>query len=131
MGFLTTEGNLKVEIDEAIAKLEEAKKVTVKSQEEQQREMLINCLCKSKTLDMAYNYIYKLLEYNTWNEEQIENLFGAIVGASYGLKILEDDDIYTFYKELLKSSAGRNCSCKSKIIIMEQLEYIDSKLDWL
>ena len=38
---------------------------------------------------------------------------------------------YTFYKELLKSSAGRNCSCKSKITIMEQLEYIDSKLDWL
>lgn len=130
MGFLMAEGDLKLEVDNIISKLEEMKKATEKSKEEQHRETLINSLYKSGTLNMAYSYIYKLLQYNTWSGEQIKNLFDATVGASYGLKILEADDIYTFYRDLLDSDEGKNCSCQSKILIMEQLEYIDSKLDW-
>ena len=129
MGFLIAEGDLKLEVDNAISKLEKMKKATEKSKEEQQRDTLINSLYKSRNLNMAYSYIYKLLQYNNWNGEQIKNLFDATIGASYGLKTFESDDIYTFYRELLDSEEGKNCSCQSKILIMEQLEYIDSEWD--
>ena len=128
-GFLIAEGDLKIEIDKVVEKLDEAKKSNIKPKEEQQRELLIKYLYKSRTRDDAYNYIYKLLKYKTWGEEQLRNLFDATVGASYGLKTLETDDIYTFYCELLDSETGIKCTCESKRIIMEQLEYIDSNLD--
>ena len=134
MGFLVAEGDFKTDIDHAIAKFETTQKqvseAAIKAREEQRRETLINSLYKSRTLNMAYGYIYKLLQYDTWSEEQIKNLFDATVGASYGLKTLESDDIYSFYQELLKSENARKCSCESKIRIIDQLEYIDSNLDW-
>ena len=60
MGFLTAEGDLKIEIDNVIAKLNETKKTTIKLKEDQYRETLINCLYRSSTINMAYTYIYKL-----------------------------------------------------------------------
>lgn len=129
MGFLTAEGDLKIETDKTIAKLDEVKKSTIKPKGEQKREALIKYLYGSRTLDTAYRYIFQLLQYDTWSEEQIKNLFNATVGASYGLKTFDTDEVYTFYRELLESEAGRKCSCESKVLIIEQLEYIDSNFD--
>lgn len=76
----------------------------IELQTEQQKDELIRGLIESYNFQTTHAMIRSLNEYHDWSTQQIDDLCSAAVNNSQVSWILGDDDVLSFYENLLTST---------------------------
>lgn len=87
----------------------------IKLKTEQEKQQLIEELNNSYSFAYTHGIIAMLNKYEGWTESQIENICEAVENNTQVGSILEDNDIFSFYRNILSKTNYKelpNCSTK-------------------
>ena len=93
----------------------------IKLRAEQQKEITIKSFSQSKSYYSTHNYIKQLSKYTNWSVPQIEELCAAAIENTQIHQIFGDDDVVSFYTNLLVSEVGRDCKGKNIDAVKDML----------
>ncbi len=82
----------------------------IELQTEQQKEELIAGLFDSHNFQTTHAVIRSLREYHDWSAQQIDDLCSAAINNTQVSWILEDEDVFDFYEDLLSSTKATSDS---------------------
>ena len=84
------------------------------SEDDEQKNDLINELDESRFFETTHSLIKKLKKYQTWDKKQIEKLLNIAINNHPVRYIINDDDVYAFYTEILNQSTNQSLNKKVK-----------------
>ena len=95
---------------------------------ESYKDELIEELRFSRSFAYTHKIITDLNEYSEWSRRQIEDMCAAAVKNNQVSWLLGDDDVYSFYKQLLECNIAKDSFDENVLAVQDELERIEREI---
>ena len=100
----------------------------IELQAENEKDSLIEELTHSGSFRTTHRIINELSKHYDWSIRQIQDMCAAAVENRQISWIIDDTDVYEFYKKLLENKSAQNSPDESISIIRDEIQRITSEL---